>query len=494
MHILAATSPGFGHLNPLLGFLDLCLDSGLMSATLVVPVSRGFLPFGSRASQPHSRHHPRLQIVQINLKAEKDEDDDDPYVRFKRPFLKRRELVNILLVHVSRKQIQRTVCVYDMYATWLQLLANEAGFPAYVFHPSPAPFALFQIWGRELLATHAIQNFLKKKKNDENEFEFETLNQEEVVRSMSDIIKDSDKKSLNLPGYGSIDIEDLPWEFYLNEILAEFTTGEMTSWKDARGLIVNDVEWWMPPECRTELAAHVRGMGPDWPSHWHTWFLGPCLQPCHQVAESAEEVALVGWMSQFPKNSVIYVAFGTLFTPSEESLYELKLAIGDRPTLWVKGPKSIDSPNIKTVSWAPQRRILRLPNVGCFVTHCGWNSVLECLTERGVPMAMAPFTVDQRMDAHFLETRLRVGKRVCRDAAQYIPAANWKRAIDSILGNTVVLERLAEISDRLRQSRQHERRDEFLSFIQDVEAATNVIYSPTPEPETLPTEDQRMCV
>eukprot|EP01056_Protomagalhaensia_sp_Gyna25_P004773 Protomagalhaensia_sp_Gyna_25__4772@NODE_477_length_3320_cov_65_669613_g369_i0_p1_GENE_NODE_477_length_3320_cov_65_669613_g369_i0NODE_477_length_3320_cov_65_669613_g369_i0_p1_ORF_typecomplete_len491_score76_49UDPGT/PF00201_18/2_7e28Glyco_tran_28_C/PF04101_16/5_3e03Glyco_tran_28_C/PF04101_16/0_04FF/PF01846_19/0_36FF/PF01846_19/5_4e03DUF5042/PF16445_5/1e03DUF5042/PF16445_5/0_33_NODE_477_length_3320_cov_65_669613_g369_i018023274 len=476
MHILAATSPGFGHLNPLLGFLDLCLDSGLLSATLVVPVSRGFIPFGSEASKPHSLHHPRLQIVQIELAAEEHEDDDDPYIRFKRPFLRRRELVDVLLAHVSCKQVKPTVCVYDMYATWLQLLANEAGFPAYVFHPSPAPFALFQIWGRELVATHALKKpFLKKKGSDENEFD-EQLNKEERVTeematTMSEILQDSDKKSLDLPGYGSIDIEDLPWEFYLNEMLAEFTTGEMTSWKDARGLIVNDVEWWMPPECRAELAAHVRGMGPDWPGHWHTWFLGPCLQPCHQMAESAEEVALVGWMSQFPKNSVIYVAFGTLFSPSEQSLDQLRLAIGERPTLWVKGPKSIEAPNIKIVPWAPQRRILRLPTVGCFITHCGWNSVLECLTEGGAAMAMAPFTVDQRMDAHFLETRLRVGMRVCRDAAHYIPAASWKRAIDSILGNSAVLARLEQISGRLRQCRQQDRRDEFLSFIHDVESA-----------------------
>jgi hypothetical protein len=62
-------------------------------------------------------------------------------------------------------------------------------------------------------------------------------------------------------------------------------------------------------------------------------------------------------------------------------------------------------------SWAPQRDVLAHGAVGAFVTHCGWNSVLESVMA-GVPMLAWPLYAGQRMIRVFLEEELRLAVAV----------------------------------------------------------------------------------
>jgi hypothetical protein len=48
-------------------------------------------------------------------------------------------------------------------------------------------------------------------------------------------------------------------------------------------------------------------------------------------------------------------------------------------------------------SWAPQPQILAHPAVKGFLTHCGWNSIMESIA-RGVPMIGWPNYADQMMN------------------------------------------------------------------------------------------------
>ncbi|PNX85054.1 anthocyanidin 5,3-O-glucosyltransferase-like protein, partial [Trifolium pratense] len=59
-------------------------------------------------------------------------------------------------------------------------------------------------------------------------------------------------------------------------------------------------------------------------------------------------------------------------------------------------------------NWAPQTAILSHDSVGGFVTHCGWNSMLEAICV-GVPMIAWPMYAEQRLNRLFMVEEMKVG-------------------------------------------------------------------------------------
>ncbi|VAH71675.1 unnamed protein product [Triticum turgidum subsp. durum] len=62
-------------------------------------------------------------------------------------------------------------------------------------------------------------------------------------------------------------------------------------------------------------------------------------------------------------------------------------------------------------SWAPQTEVLAHEATGCFLVHCGWNSVLESLAH-GVPMVAWPLFAEQRQNAVMLSEGVGAAVRV----------------------------------------------------------------------------------
>ncbi|MDN4175901.1 hypothetical protein QWY28_23335, partial [Nocardioides sp. SOB77] len=92
------------------------------------------------------------------------------------------------------------------------------------------------------------------------------------------------------------------------------------------------------------------------------------------------------------------------------------LAASKRPFLWVVRPTLIrgyESGQLpdgldeqirdhgRLVSWAPQVEVLAHPAVGAFITHSGWNSTVEAVSE-GVPMICLPLHGDQFSNARYV--------------------------------------------------------------------------------------------
>ena len=61
-------------------------------------------------------------------------------------------------------------------------------------------------------------------------------------------------------------------------------------------------------------------------------------------------------------------------------------------------------------------QVLKHPSVGAFLSHCGWNSILENLALRGLPILCWPDKAEQRLNARVLIDGLKLGKGFTKES------------------------------------------------------------------------------
>ena len=169
-------------------------------------------------------------------------------------------------------------------------------------------------------------------------------------------------------------------------------------------------------------------------SHIQQQFQVPILPlgPMHKFAPASssnlwkEDTSCIEWLGKQVKNSVIYVSLGSIACMDEKHLTELAwgLASSQQPFLWVIRPGSVRGSewievlpegfkeNIGErgciVTWAPQKEVLAHNAVGGFLSHCGWNSTLESISE-GIPMICRPCFGDQRVNTRYVSQIWKIG-------------------------------------------------------------------------------------
>lgn len=135
------------------------------------------------------------------------------------------------------------------------------------------------------------------------------------------------------------------------------------------------------------------------------------------------------WLDGCPDGSVLYVCFGSQKPLRSEQMEALAsgLEVSGVRFLWVvktgEGYGSIPEGFEERVSdrglivkgWAPQVSILNHKAVGGFLSHCGWNSVLEVIVS-GVMILGWPMEADQFVNARLLVEDMGVAVWVCEGA------------------------------------------------------------------------------
>ncbi|CAI0374458.1 unnamed protein product [Linum tenue] len=139
------------------------------------------------------------------------------------------------------------------------------------------------------------------------------------------------------------------------------------------------------------------------------------------------QTSITQWLDSKSPGSVIYASMGSISDISKTQTTELALALqlSSRPFIWVvreseedKLPPdflfAMDSSDQLVVSWCRQVEVLAHRSIGCFLTHCGWNSTMEALC-LGVSMVALPVWGDQQTNAKFVADVWRVGARARAD-------------------------------------------------------------------------------
>ncbi|KAJ1439479.1 UDP-glycosyltransferase family, conserved site [Sesbania bispinosa] len=237
-------------------------------------------------------------------------------------------------------------------------------------------------------------------------------------------------KPIEIPGCISVHGKDLPDSVKDRSNLAyKLYLHRCQQYRIADGILVNS---FMEMEAEAIKASQEEGSGtpPVYP-------IGPIIQTGPSSDKNGWECLL--WLDNQPPNSVLYISFGSGGTLSQEQVNELALGLelSSHKFLWVnvRAPNNRASANYLSddcadplhflpsgflqrtkgqgfvmSGWAPQIEVLSHSSIGAFLTHCGWNSVLESIVH-GVPMIVWPLFAEQRTNAAMVTDGLKIAVR-----------------------------------------------------------------------------------
>ncbi|XP_021774774.1 UDP-glycosyltransferase 74E2-like isoform X1 [Chenopodium quinoa] len=157
-----------------------------------------------------------------------------------------------------------------------------------------------------------------------------------------------------------------------------------------------------------------------------------------------ETDACLQWLDARETSSVVYIAMGSLASLGAEEMEEIAKGVinTEKHFLWVVRASEEDKlpPNFKeeisgkalVVNWCPQLAVLAHRAIGCFVTHCGWNSTLEAISI-GVPLVAMPQWVDQPTNAKYINDVWRNGVRLKVDEKGIVTRDELKACILEVM-------------------------------------------------------------
>ncbi|KAL5226413.1 hypothetical protein ABZP36_014678 [Zizania latifolia] len=387
-------SPGMGHLVSMIELGKVFAARGLEVTVVVVdpPYNTGATePFlaGVSAANPAITFH-RLPKVEVPPVA-------SPH----------HEVLTFEVARLSNPNLRdflagasSTVLVVDLFCNAALDVAAELGVPVYFFFTSGAEILAFFLY-LPVLHGQTTASF-----------------------------REMDEELVHVPGIPPFPATHsiLPLMDRYDPVYPEFLKAAADLCR-SQGIIVNTFRSLEPRAVETIVAGRCTPPGLPTPA---VYCIGPLIKSEEVAAARGEEC--LEWLDTQPNGSVVFLCFGSIGRFSMKQIREVAagLEASGQRFLWVVRTPPSDDPAKKfdkplepdldallpagflertkgrglvVKSWAPQRDVLAHEAVGGFVTHCGWNSVLESVMA-GVPMLAWPLYAEQRMNRVFLEKEM----------------------------------------------------------------------------------------
>ncbi|MCD9642435.1 hypothetical protein HAX54_029261 [Datura stramonium] len=380
-HVLVLPFPVQGHINPMVQFSKRLTSRGSVKVTLITIDSV-------------SKSMPILESGTIKIHSIPHDDDSPPesYDLFLEWFhvLVSKNLTKIV-EKLSDSEYPVKVVVFDSITTWAIDLAHQLGLKGAAFFTQSC-------------ALSVIYYHMDPEKS---EVPF-------------------DGSPVSLPSLPLLEKQDLPSFVCQSDLypsLRKLVFSRNINFKKADWLLFNSFDV-LEKEVIDSLRSQyrIKTIGPIIPSMYLDKRLKDDKEYGLSLFKPNSETCMK-WLDSRETGSVVYVSFGSLASLGEQQMEELAsgLMTSNCYFLWVVRATEQDKLTEEfmskskekglIVNWCPQLDVLSHRAVGCFFTHCGWNSTLEALS-LGVPMVTMPQWSDQPTNAKFICDVWQTGVRV----------------------------------------------------------------------------------
>ena len=432
--------PGMGHLVSTLEFAKRLLDRDDRLLIKVLSMKFPSSPLADAYTRSLTASHARIQLLDLP------QVDPPPSESFKSPqayicaFIESNipNVKHAVTKILSSGSARVVALVLDFFCLSMIDVGGELGLPSYLFFTSNAGFL-------------GLMLYLPTRHNKVNGAEF----------------NDADPPLL-LPGFvNPVMAAVLPSAVFNKDGGYAAYIKLAQRFRDAKGIIVNTF---------TELEQHgllsfSDGQTPP------VYAVGPVLdlkgQP-NPGLDLAQHDSIMKWLDDQPPSSVVFLCFGSrgIFGATQVKEIAFGLERSGQRFLWSLRPPAslppdndilpegflerIEGKGMICGGWAPQVEVLAHKAIGGFVSHCGWNSILESLWH-GVPIVTWPIYAEQQLNAFKMVRELGLAMEMRLDyrsgGGDLVMADEIERAVRGVMdGGSEVRKKVKEMGEKARKA------------------------------------------
>ncbi|MCO5600717.1 hypothetical protein L7F22_054832 [Adiantum nelumboides] len=419
LHALVLPHPLQGHITPLLQLSQKLASSYNVAITFIV--TQHIL------SKMQINCHPLVKFVGLadNLSQEhpRKSNFEDAY----EAVMGMETSLDSFLQELSSQSQLPSFIIADTFATWTQKLAFKYSIPRVAFVTTSATALAVMSWTSKLIDLGILP-----------------------LKTVNGSSKYADQHITCIPGVPPLEPHDIPLSMRspsVSHYRMQFVISQFAELSKAAAVMVNSVtELEKMVLEKLEFKVPVFCVGP-------TLRLGGenfLFQNVIRTSIWPEQENCLPWLDKQESGSVLYVSFGSIASLDKAQLAELSFGLeaSDQPFLWVIRPGSFEGPlsdllpigfvdRTKTkaciVSWCPQLLVLSHHAVGGFMTHCGWNSILENLCLGGVPMICWPDAAEQALNAKIIVDIWKVGLKVRKEEDGTVKREEVERVVRAVM-------------------------------------------------------------